>query len=901
MQMKLKGLVSGFVMLALLLSVFALPFGSMASWEDNASPFTFNVTDQHGFVEGAEWTVTSVISGKVMDEGVTTSAGKGTTKSLAHDNYILEVSKEGHTFQKALVVYDGTEGKYVFDGKTNRIIQLTEFASVADNIRVEVDNVTAEVDITVTATYTAENGTTGVVVTNSTVSNGSTNVVNMSVMAGEDYNITVEAAGYVKNSTTVPAGGTTTVTMSVGANIIGVTDETADMRAVYIKDDYSADSIVFATIDDNTFSARLADGDYKLFIYAEGYVGLVGNVTVAGGELSVVEGDIVKDGTVIDASLTPMDKRTVDYGFDFGNDMESFDYSVNMTLDFAFSVGELDYNFLPLRAQIDLIYGNGNGSIVTDDVNAFIADLTNRTGAFPAVTDNLLAVEGVTYRSNGNLVINADGLEGDVSSQDGFSLTLNDDYVAQYEIDAADTYEAKSKMTYDTVEYNYTYTFALPDTFEVNQFKKLETNYLSIDRESAGVFVFDPAVRSASPTTVTMEFTTDAEPSAVGSIVASEFAYAVEEDGELQYYIAGKDQNLTFDASQSVDGNDNALDVYDWDFDDGNSSLGKEVTHAYEAAGVYNVTLEVKSFYGKNDSVTFKVKVDDVAPVAEIIKVTATPKAGQSTSFAGHNSTDDIFADDGIGKIVKWSWVFEDNADPVNRTTNGGNVTHVFAEAGTYDVTLTVFDAAGNSGNTTMTVDVYRAESPKFSVKLPDVMPDFEEGQAAVIAVTVNNTGNWDAENVTVTLYYMSGDDWRKLTSSTISDIAVGDEETVNLTWTPGSAGTFRLKANASMDYQESKVEASSFVTVSVDEPGWRDLAIIGAVILVIVLVIVLVYFRNRLPGSGKLNLKGGKDQFAPPKTERPPVEDFGALNEPKKKTTQPSRPSSSSKTKKRR
>ncbi len=899
--MKLKGLVSGFVMLALLLSVFALPFASMASWDDPASPFTFNVTDQDGaLVEGADWKVTTVISGKVMDEGVTTSAGKGTTKSLAHDNYMLEVSKDGYTFQKVLVVYNGTQGKYVFDGQAARIVKLTEIASDPANIAVTVDGVTAGVDITVTATFTAENGTTGVIVTNTTASVGST-LINVTVLNGETYTITVEAAGYAKGSATVAAGGSTTVTMGAGVNVVGIADETADMRAVYIKDDYSVESIVFANVDDNTFSARLADGDYKLFIYAEGYLGLVGDVNVAGGTFTVVGDNLTKVNSNIYASLTAMDKRAVDYGFDFGNDMESFNYTVNMTLDFAFSVGELDYSFLPLRAQIDLIYGDADGNVDTAEVNAFIADLTNRTGAFPAVTDSLLAVEGVTYRSSGNLVLNAVGLEGDVFSQDGFALILSDDYVAQDDIDAAETYEAKAKMTYDTVEYDYTYTFVLPDDFEVNKFKTLETNFLSIEREDAGVFVFDPAMRSASPVTVTMEFTTFAQPSAVGSIVTSEFAYAVEDDGELQYYIVGKDRSVTFDASQSVDGNGNPLNVHNWTFGDGNFALGEEVTHTYATASTYNVTLMVENFHGQNDSVTFMVKVDDVAPVAEIVKVTAAPKAGQSTSFAGHNSTDDIFADDGMGKIVKWSWVFEDGADPVNRTTNGGNVTHVFAAAGTYVVTLTVFDAAGNSDSTTLSVDVFRAEAPKFSVKLPDVMPSFEEGQATTIAVTVNNTGTWDAENVTVTLFYMSGDEWRQLTNATIANIAIGEEETVNLTWTPGSAGTVRLKATASVDYQESTVEASNFVTVSVDEAGWRNLAIFGAVIVVIVLVIVLVYYRSRLPGSGKLNLKGGKDQFAPPKTERQVVEDFEDFDEPKKKPAQPSRPSSPSKGKKRR
>ena len=58
--------------------------------------------------------------------------------------------------------------------------------------------------------------------------------------------------------------------------------------------------------------------------------------------------------------------------------------------------------------------------------------------------------------------------------------------------------------------------------------------------------------------------------------------------------IAGEE--VSFDASETMISNvpeDNVAVSYDWDFGDGNSGDGKTVTHTYEKAGTYKVTLTV--------------------------------------------------------------------------------------------------------------------------------------------------------------------------------------------------------------------------------------------------------------------------------------------------------------------
>ncbi len=905
--MKLKGLVSSFVMLALILSVFAVPFASMAGWDDSSSSFTFAVTDADAGsgVPGASWTVKSVITGEIKDSGVTDAQGDATTKTLEHGNYLLTINKDGYQYRTVLVEY--LDGDFRQDGDSDFFVELTKFDP--KTIEVTVNNIEVGAQVTVTATMKIDKFN-GVSVTNTTVATGVSQSVNITIMDGVDHNFTVTAKKDGSNYIPYAAVGNDdfTANMETGVVVNGKTTVLAPMDVTFVSKNESlklGERVIRADVTNRDFSAALADDqEYWVFIMAAGYKGLVGDLTITGGTWDVDGEGLSKSGATLRAVLTAKgdDKHAIDREFNFEDNMSTIEYAVTIDAGFSYSIGVLDYHYLPLRMQIDLLYGDGNGTVEQSEVDAFLSALENKTGAFPSVTDSLLAVDGVTYQSNGNLKITQIGesLQGLVNSTERVSMALKDNYTALDSIEVSTDHEAKAKMVYDTADFDNTYTFILPDDFEVNRYNSLVTPFLKVERVEAGKFVFDPQYRDASPITVTMELTTSAEPTAIGEIVESDYAYAVMDDGELDYYIVGIDRDITFDASQSVDGNGNPLANFNWTFGDGKSAEGEVVTHNYTVADNFTVTLTVENFYGANDAHTFEVKVDAVAPEAEIVLVTKNPRAGQSVSFAGHNSTDDIFAGDGLGKIAKWSWDFGDG-NTANRTTDNGNVSHVFQSNGTYTVTLTVFDVAGNNDTVTKEVEVFRAEAPKFSVKLPDVMPSFEEGTTSRISVTVNNTGTFDAENVLVTLYYMSGGDWKRITDTTISDLAVGEEQTVQLSWNPGSSGDKRIKAVASVTYQGAEVEGTAFATVPVDEAGWRNIAIFAAVILVIVLVIALVYFRNRLPSRGKLNLKGGKDQFsAPAKVEKPPVEDFEMLEEPRKRPSQQQR-SSQSRGKKRR
>ncbi|MCG3127763.1 MAG: hypothetical protein CHACPFDD_02635 [Phycisphaerae bacterium] len=161
---------------------------------------------------------------------------------------------------------------------------------------------------------------------------------------------------------------------------------------------------------------------------------------------------------------------------------------------------------------------------------------------------------------------------------------------------------------------------------------------------------------------------------------------------------------VTFDASLSTDPDGNStIQQYYWDFGDGQNSgwlswANKLTTHTYAADGSYTAKLKVKDACVESafDSAAVTVNhcIGNVPPVANA----GTDKSGdtgQTLTFDGGASTDSD------GTIQTYSWNFGGGV-----TKTGKVVTHSWSADGTYNVTLTVTDECGGSGNDTVVVNV---------------------------------------------------------------------------------------------------------------------------------------------------------------------------------------------------
>lgn len=164
---------------------------------------------------------------------------------------------------------------------------------------------------------------------------------------------------------------------------------------------------------------------------------------------------------------------------------------------------------------------------------------------------------------------------------------------------------------------------------------------------------------------------------------------------------------VNFDATDSVDP-DGQITGYAWDFEGkgdftgigANSASGKTATHTYTASGKYNMALQLTDNSGDTIAVQRIIDVSDNFAVKSAIELQTENNGnlatGKSYLFDGKKSASPN------GNITKYSWNFGDNT----ALQSGRNVSHAYSVAGTYQLSLTVTDAAGASATSTKKVTV---------------------------------------------------------------------------------------------------------------------------------------------------------------------------------------------------
>ncbi len=82
-------------------------------------------------------------------------------------------------------------------------------------------------------------------------------------------------------------------------------------------------------------------------------------------------------------------------------------------------------------------------------------------------------------------------------------------------------------------------------------------------------------------------------------------------------------ESITFNASTTTDDKELPETAFQWDFDDGNFSLSRVTSHAYEAPGIFHVTLTVTDSDGAKDNATVTIHVlQNHAPILDLAMVT---------------------------------------------------------------------------------------------------------------------------------------------------------------------------------------------------------------------------------------------------------------------------------------
>lgn len=153
--------------------------------------------------------------------------------------------------------------------------------------------------------------------------------------------------------------------------------------------------------------------------------------------------------------------------------------------------------------------------------------------------------------------------------------------------------------------------------------------------------------------------------------------------------------SVVFDASASTD--DGTIVSYTWSFGDGTTGSGKVTSHAFAVAGEYVVTLTVTDDRGLAGSTSQTVRVSaSTKPTADFVFSPTQPIVNQEIFFNAAASTA------GPGRtLVAYDWNFGSGTPQ-----RGLTVTKSYDVPGTYNVTLTVTDDAGQTATAAKAVTV---------------------------------------------------------------------------------------------------------------------------------------------------------------------------------------------------
>ena len=158
---------------------------------------------------------------------------------------------------------------------------------------------------------------------------------------------------------------------------------------------------------------------------------------------------------------------------------------------------------------------------------------------------------------------------------------------------------------------------------------------------------------------------------------------------------AFEDEEIQFDASTSWDTPSDIISFL-WDFGDGTQTAYVSPIHVFQDEGNYEVSLTVMDMFGGESTTNIYISISNIEPWIVETNVDGMNYPGKPLHFT-------VMADDTAGDVpsLEYSWDFGDGTK-----AGGWNVTHVFLEAGIFDMKVTVTDDNGASDSTDIQITI---------------------------------------------------------------------------------------------------------------------------------------------------------------------------------------------------
>ena len=195
--------------------------------------------------------------------------------------------------------------------------------------------------------------------------------------------------------------------------------------------------------------------------------------------------------------------------------------------------------------------------------------------------------------------------------------------------------------------------------------------------------VKNPSHQYANPGTYSVTLTAT---NSAGSDVETKTGYiTVNPPKPVANFTSNKTSGAAPLAVQFTDTSTNSPTSWAWTFGDGGTSAAKNPSHTYAAAGTYTVSLTATNASGSNT-------VTKTGYITVVEKPVANFTANRTNGTAPLSVQ---FTDTSTNGPTSWAWTFGDGG-----TSAAKNPSHVYADPGTYTVTLTATNAAGSDSET---------------------------------------------------------------------------------------------------------------------------------------------------------------------------------------------------------